>query len=181
MSEAAMNTEPVEAPRVVLVGESNPYGADPHYALYPLPANASGGRLARILGFPSPRQYLRAFPHRVNLLVGNKWSAPATRAAADELLASLPVGSGLVLLGTKVSAAFGADYKMNVFEPRFTQVGAAVLRGFWVVVLPHPSGLNRIWTSDPLAVTRARDAARSLCEKVRGEKGEGARSDEAKV
>jgi hypothetical protein len=62
--------------RVVLVGESNPYGADPRYALYPLPPQASGGRLARILGL-SARQYLRAFPHRVNLLTTARWAAPA--------------------------------------------------------------------------------------------------------
>ena len=70
---------------VVLVGESNPHSADPCHALYPLPPNAAGGRLARVLGLP-PREYLSAFPDRRNLLSGTaKWSAPTARAAADEV------------------------------------------------------------------------------------------------
>ena len=71
---------------VVLVGESNPHSADPCHALYPLPPNAAGGRLARVLGLP-PREYLSAFPDRRNLLPQKaKWSAPLARRAADDVL-----------------------------------------------------------------------------------------------
>jgi hypothetical protein len=31
--------------KIVLVGESNPYGADPYYALYPAPDGSAGHRL----------------------------------------------------------------------------------------------------------------------------------------
>ena len=34
-----------DAPRTWLIGEQNPYGADPAFALYPLPENAAGARL----------------------------------------------------------------------------------------------------------------------------------------
>lgn len=35
-------------PEIVLVGELNPYGADPRYALYDLPVRASGYFMGRV-------------------------------------------------------------------------------------------------------------------------------------
>lgn len=174
MSDATEREEPgYGAPRVVLVGESNPYGADPRFALYPLPPNASGGRLARILGL-SDLEYLRAFPRRVNLLTPSayhhpetppKWSAPKARRRADELLYRTPFGSGLVLLGAKVAAAFRVEYRENLFSVRYSQVGSETPRRFWVAVIPHPSGLNRIW-HEPNSAELARSAVESLRERV---------------
>ena len=56
--------------RVLLVGEVNPYGADPRMALYHLPRGASGDRLREILGLDDAT-YIRRLS-RVNLCTG-RW------------------------------------------------------------------------------------------------------------
>jgi len=146
---------------VLLVGESNPYSTDPRHALYPLPLNAAGGRLARVLGL-SPREYLRAFPDRRNLLTGSaKWSAPTARRGADNVLRAAPVGAVLVLLGAKVTAAFGVEYRPALFLPRMAHVGTNVPRRRVVLVLPHPSGRCREW-NDPQTAERVRSALREV-------------------
>lgn len=125
-----------EPPKPLLVGELNPFGADPYYALYPLPSGSSGGRLARLLGL-SMTAYLRRFD-RANLCTGS-WSAPAARAAAAELRRR---EGKIVLLGAKVRGAFGLDLEPFSVQDRF-------------VVIPHPSGLNRAW-GEPGARDRLR-------------------------
>lgn len=122
---------------MLLVGENNPYGNDPRYALYCLPLNSAGGRLQRlVLGLRFSR-YLEL--ERVNLCSG-KWSVPAARAAAA--LYAPTAERVPVLLGAKVSAAFGVP-----FVP-FTRTEMGV-------VLPHPSGRCTIW-NEPGSVARAR-------------------------
>jgi len=146
---------------VLLVGESNPHSADPRHALYPLPLNAAGGRLARVLGL-SPREYIRAFPDRRNLLSGTaKWSAPSARASADEVLRTSKPGVVLVLLGAKVATAFGVDYRSGLFLPRMAHVGERAPRRHIVRVLPHPSGRCREW-NDPQTAERVRSALREV-------------------
>lgn len=145
--------------RLWLIGEHNPYGADPAYALYPLPHHASGARLARALGLDAAT-YLSTFERR-NLLSCPNWSAPAARAAADDLLREQTHLDRLVLLGAKVSAAFGVDFRSNLFAPRFMQVGHGHLCGRTVLVLPHPSGLSREW-NDPQTAPRSRAAFEAL-------------------
>ena len=145
----------------LLVGESNPHSRHPRHALYPLPPNAAGGRLARVLGL-SARDYLRTFPDRRNLFTGSaKWSAPGARDAADEVLRTAPLGAVLVLLGAKVAAAFGVDYRTTLFLPRMAHVGTDVPRRRVVLVLPHPSGLCREW-NDPHTAARVREALREV-------------------
>lgn len=124
----------------ILVGESNPYGSDPRYALYPYPDGCSGDRLARqILGM-SREHYLEVFD-RVNLCGGgwSKWLADmsAARLASE--------GRRLILLGSKVSGSFGF-----AFEPFSKPV-----RG--VLIMPHPSGRCRLW-NDGVNIQRAREA-----------------------
>jgi hypothetical protein len=129
----------------LLVGEANPYGADPYFALYPLPENASGGRLARILGL-SEQRYLEAFDRRN--LCPTAWSMKVARAEAAKILAEpeRPV----VLLGAKVAKAFGLPY-------------APFTRSARLFLLPHPSGLNRIWNYRG-SVERARELVADLLE-----------------
>lgn len=130
----------------LLVGEQNPYGADPRYALYPAPAWSVGAHLCRgVLGLTA-HEYLRAFD-RVDLVAG-RWSLPQARLAAAAL-----VHPRRVLLGARVCAAHGVP-----FEP-FHHVSSSA--GWWGVVLPHPSGRSRFW-NDPRAVERARSAVRKL-------------------
>ena len=115
---------------VTLVGEVNPYGADPKFALYHLPEYASGNRLRRILGL---RAYTYEALDRRNLCTG-RWSLTDARLAAEEILkTSCPT---VVILGRKAASAFRFKGEFFSAEAR----GAVNL-----ISLPHPSGLNPIW------------------------------------
>lgn len=137
--------------RIVLVGESNPYGADPDMALYPLPREASGNRLRVILGL-TDNQYLGEHD-RVNLCEG-RWSVPR---ATEQALAihQAREGCGIVLCGVRVVGAFAraATYSVNAFPLcRVVEEG-----GRWYLAIPHPSGRNRVW-NDPEVAPRVRAA-----------------------
>lgn len=126
----------------ILVGELNPYGPNPEFALYCDPPNSAGGRLQRLVLGLHPSTYL-AVP-RENLC-DFKWSAPLARARAARIADE---GGLVIALGSKVAAAFGLP-----FTPcEQHDIGVAV-----VVVLPHPSGLNRMW-ADVTLIPRCRKA-----------------------
>lgn len=127
--------------KILLVGELNPYGADPAFALYPLPAHASGARLMAILGL-SLRQYLKEHD-RVNLCTG-AWAVGNARMMAAQILAERPPNTGVVLCGSKVSYAFDVRY-----GGPFQQVITG--RGLRLLSIPHPSGLNRMWNVPEVA------------------------------
>jgi len=139
--------------RAILVGEDNPHSVDPRYALYPYPPNCAGHRLQdKVLGV-GLSEYLGAY-RRVNLCEG-RWRAAAAREKAGEILRDcreLP----LVLLGAKVAAAFGQDFRP--FTVRWLEVGGRFVTV--AVLLPHPSGRCRVW-NDPGSYERARGAMRS--------------------
>jgi len=146
-----METTPSKRP--LLVGELNPYGADPKYALYPLPEHSAGGRLcAAILGL-SRLEYLRRFD-RVNLCVG-KWTMAEARKTAKSIRGDGSLFPGgertVVLLGRKVATAFD----LGVHPPFSVVKGLAST----YVLLPHPSGLCREWNT-PGAVDKARSTLR---------------------
>lgn len=144
-------------PKPLLVGELNPLGSDLRFALYPKPENGSGGRLRRILGMTSSA-YLRAF-RRVNLCAG-EWDAREARLAASRL--ARETGGPFVLLGRKVSAAFGLPYApfhtFNRFDRDATRAA---------LVLPHPSGRCRAW-NDPGAAPLARALVLDLTKRASG-------------
>lgn len=128
----------------LLVGEQNPYGGDPYYALYPAPEGCSGHRLCCLILGMRREDYLRVFD-RVNLCDG-PWSMRQARKQANELRTRR---GPLILLGSKVATAFG--YKFTPFatdcdfdDPRAT-----------TIILPHPSGINRLWNRAD-SVSRAR-------------------------
>lgn len=143
-----MNSKPL------LVGELNPYGTDPRFALYPLPARASGGNLAAILGM-APRAYLRAF-ERVNLCTG-KWLLSDARSRALALILENDTypRRAVILLGSKVCFAFGVKYAP--FTTPMVPPGSPST----YLVLPHPSGLNRVWNASG-ARAKARAAVNAL-------------------
>lgn len=151
----------------ILVGEQNPYGGDDYYALYPAPDGCAGHRLCcLILGMHSA-EYLDAF-ERVNLVRG-KWSAPTARDAARQLVAERMVqgrpSPRFILLGSKVAAAFGAHLPGCEFHPYRTYLGGD---GAWAphyAILPHPSGLCRMW-NEPQAFAKARAAVAALAPEV---------------
>src|SRR6266404_5573815 len=123
-------------PKPLLVGEDNPYGSDPRYALYHYPPNSAGGRLCREVMGLTPREYIRLFD-RVNLCAGN-WKISEARKTAARLMAEHSVRV-FVLLGAKVAKAFGLPY-----EP-FTMRGSMPSDDQLFVQLPHPSGRCRTW------------------------------------
>ena len=127
----------------LLVGESNPYGADPEFALYPSPRGCSGDRLCRLVLRMDPDDYIEKFD-RVNLCAG-PWSTPKARVKAREIFERRNASSEdgpVVMLGAKVTNAF-----LIPFRP-FTVTGR-------YVCLPHPSGLSRAW-NDPCSYALAR-------------------------
>lgn len=149
---------------MIVVGEVNPYGADPRFALYHEPPHAAGGRLRDIL-LMSVRAYVQIA--KVNLCVGT-WSLLAARVAALAIAQRARVeGHGtVVLLGRKVAQAFYVD--LDFFEtmtvvPAQTTLGDAptTTPGLTLALLPHPSGLSRAW-NDPTAAARARRLIRQL-------------------
>ncbi len=145
---------------LTLVGELNPYGADPHFALYDLPEQASGHRLRTIMGVSSAayRQFAR-----VNLCTG-KWSAVAARGLTWDIEVEHPTGV-LVLLGRKVAGVFLSLRRVGTTTPPpFTLVHDGP-GSFRYLVLPHPSGLCREWR-EPGAVERARSLLRTAAPDV---------------
>ena len=126
----------------ILIGELNPYGPDPEFAMYPSPRGCAGWRLCHLVLKMDPDDYLEAFDRR-NLLVASKWSAPRAREAAAQLVRESN-GAPLILLGAKVAAAF-----ILTFQPfstgelpfRFAPPGFSLAQRY--VMLPHPSGLCR--------------------------------------
>jgi hypothetical protein len=152
--------------RVWLVGEHNPYGSDPRFALYPYPPNSAGGRLARVLGIDR-RGYLGAFERR-NLLDVERWSAPAARDAAARVRAEMADGDSAVLLGARVAAAFGFTFEPLRVHRRFADgrgdpdlEARLGQRGIAFLLVPHPSGRSRAW-NDPALAPRVRAAVAAL-------------------
>ena len=152
---------------VILVGEDNPYGDDPRFALYPHPDGSAGARFCRLVcGLPRA-DYIGL--RRTNLCVG-KWSAPAARKAADQLRLDVLPGHVLVLLGRKVAGAFGLagslafstarEADRDVYGPLDVQRLGAAGQVVRYVLLPHPSGRNTTW-NEPGAFERARSLLRS--------------------
>lgn len=142
----------------LLVGEANPWQSDEEtamrYALHPDPPHASGGRLCHVVMGLTERDYLRWYD-RIDLC-HPKWSMPKARAKAYQLVSERGAHDVIVLCGSKVTEAFGigpfSEYAFTIvqrgYEPR-------------LVVLPHPSGLNRAWHV-PDAVAKARAVLRSV-------------------
>jgi hypothetical protein len=157
----------------LIVGESNPYGGDEHFALYPEPAGCSGERLCGFVMGLRRSTYMREF-ERANLVRG-KWSMPAARERAKDLtklsdedeakLRRFEIGRRVedlvelrtfILLGRRVAEAFG--WKSG------PKIGFAQRYHFFIF-LPHPSGRNRIW-SDPEAIRFCRAVLASSLSRI---------------
>lgn len=138
----------------LIVGEANPYQSDAesamYFAMHPDPPHASGGRLCFTIMQLEERQYLRLFD-RTDLCFP-RWSLPKARERAKQLLAERSSSDVIVLCGRKVAEAFGVGG-----EPPFTIYHASHEPA--LVLLPHPSGLNREWHK-PGALLRARAVLR---------------------
>jgi hypothetical protein len=139
----------------LLVGESNPYGSEPEFALYCYPPGCAGYRLRRILGLPQ-HQYLAL--HRKNLC-DDAWSAKHARERAYELLTPHAGWNVMVLLGRKVTETF--EKVALDGAPLVPFATKTCCPGMTLVSLPHPSGRNAAqW--NPKARARARQILREL-------------------
>jgi hypothetical protein len=144
--------------RVICVGEMNPYGASPEFALYDSPPNCAGHRLRRILGLSSDH-YLAL--HRTNLCIGD-WSKDQAKQRVRELLSPDAPWRVIVLLGRKVTEAFE---KVALDAPLIPFTSRACCPGMTLVSLPHPSGRNASsW--NPKLQERARQMLRELAPEV---------------
>jgi hypothetical protein len=142
---------------LLLLGEDNPYGSEPEFALYCYPVGCSGYRLRRILGLPQ-HQYL-GLP-RANLCVSGSWSMKDARRRARDLLSPHVGWDVIVMFGRKVADAF--DYT----QPFFTHVSVPRTGGQTrLVSLPHPSGRNTVW-NDARLIARAREILRELAPEI---------------
>jgi hypothetical protein len=145
----------VSAPRVLLLGEDNPYGSDPSFSLYCYPPRCAGYNLRRIFGLPQ-HQYLGL--HRANLCDGT-WSTKRARERASELLVPLSPHPVIVMLGRKVTDAMRRAAMIDGDMVPFSTTGCCP--GITLVSLPHPSGRNAAqW--NPKARARARQILREL-------------------
>ena len=127
------------------------------------PERSAGGRLCRVVLGLDVAPYLALYA-RVNLCA-QRWSAREARERAVSLIAEWDAidaqrraagslgerATPFVLLGRKVSEAFTGS-----FAPYTAALsgGGAHRRDY--AMLPHPSGLNRMW-NEPRAVERARE------------------------
>lgn len=148
--------EPDTRARPIPVGEDNPYGSDPRYALFCEPPNSAGGRLQRLVLDVSRREYLASF-ERVNLCA-RKWGLREARASAADLRRG--ERGVFVLLGAKVCSAFGFEFNptFRYFDDFSMSTSHQNYQRF--VVLPHPSGLSRAWNA-PGAFDSARATLRA--------------------
>lgn len=111
---------------IVLVGEANPYGNDPHFALYPSPQGSAGYRLCILIMQLTRATYLADFD-RVDLCK-DKWNIFEATATASTL-----TDRWAILCGTKVAKAFAYGFSPPSRHGKH-------------LVIPHPSGLCRMWT-----------------------------------
>ena len=144
--------------RVLLIGENNPYGSEPAFALYCYPPGCAGYRLRRIFGLPQ-HQYLAL--HRKNLCDGD-WSKEQAKTRARELLSPQSPWNVMVLLGRKVTEMFE---KVALDDVPLVAFSTRVCSGMTLISLPHPSGRNTIW-NNPKMPARARAILRELAPEL---------------
>ncbi len=124
----------------------------------------SGLRLCRLAGYGDDwrrwcGEWDRTNVFRVRRAAG-KWSSRLAAVAAEDMVARFDGRPSVVLLGKKVGSAFG-------FDPRsYSTLSQRNVNGVEVTVIPHPSGLNRVWNDPAVSehvagvMTRLAEAAR---------------------
>ena len=124
--------------RVALIGMNNPLSRDPARALWPDPPNCTGWRIWQMLHArtgATKYDYLQAF-HRYNLCPVTEWHTDTAREnwklMEQDLLEKFDT---VVLLGTAVRRAAG------LLLP-------ALYVSRTVIAIPHPSVLNRWYSTD---------------------------------
>ena len=145
--------------RPLIIGEAPARTGDPRRPLL----GRTGSRLAALCGL-ALQDYARTFA-RVNVLErwpgkagkGDAFDLPEARQRAALLRRRFVGGRLVVLLGRRTARAFGLDsaYLLPL------RLSCAT-----VVVLPHPSGINR-WWNEPENVRRASRFLRRVAKEAR--------------
>lgn len=127
-----------------LIGES--LSPDPDVEEPLCTHTTSGRRLADLLPGDYESDYSREnlLDFRVRVGCWRKWHRDRARAAATRLLSDIDLVGvlNLILLGRQVAEAFGLVQPSRMYSRRIFAPNGVVAR---VIVIPHPSGLNRWW------------------------------------
>lgn len=145
--------------KILLVGEDNPISDAPEDALFCYPKNCSGHRLQSKIFGVSKANYLSMW--RTNLCVGG-WSTKKASARAHELLWSNAPWRVVVLLGKKVCDVAASTHESKTYD-MFTSLRLTI--GTRWVFLPHPSGMNRVWSQYGV-VDQARRLMRDVAPEI---------------
>lgn len=132
------------------------------WALYPEPSTSTGGRLCRLADMDTDH-YLAAF-RRMNAFSGwKRYYPPADFVAAGARVAAEVVRSFagvVVLLGSRCERACGVWENTRLRWRQVRHLGGQDLgRAVAVASIPHPSGLNRLYSS-PVIRAEARTILR---------------------
>lgn len=132
--------------RAMIVGEAPSPDRDVEQPL--CPHTTSGRRLAEILPGEYEADYLRRnlLEYRVRPGKWAVWHRRRAAASAGRMLYEWNAPPIAILLGRQVAEAFGLDY---------VPLKATWLGFLRVLIIPHPSGLNR-WWNDQGNARRAR-------------------------
>lgn len=138
--------EDIAGPPVgLLVGEMPGENTSDRLPMFPYPAGSAAGRLLRLSGM-TPGMYLGRFWRR-NLFTSYdpRWNSVAAKTKAEEVREWTRKVDGsirVILLGTKVAAAFGIPMWGRASEttPTNNLVEYATI--------PHPSGRNPIYNQE---------------------------------
>jgi hypothetical protein len=114
---------------MLLIGEANSTLPDNQEALAPEPDFSHGYYLMKLLGL-SRDEYLKRYDRA--LLSGYKWSPWKAQKMATALLLNAPQDQVIVLLGQRVTKAFGLNYMPFTAKGRYR-------------ILPHPGKKNSTW------------------------------------
>jgi hypothetical protein len=154
-----VSREDIAGPPVgMLVGEAPGPNTSGRLPLFPWPASSAAGRLLKLSGL-KPGDFLGRFFRR-NLfdIYTDTWHAPMARERAEQILEEIAaVGSlRVLLLGTRVAAAFGLDslWSRRTVERLVPLSNEQVL--IELASIPHPSGRNQVYND-----AKARAAAQT--------------------
>lgn len=151
--------------RVLLIGQAPSAATNPDLPLYPHNRSCAGGRLVEFFGI-TKGEYLNSYD-RCNLLPfypgksgrGDRFPMREARLCASAVSPFLS-GRVVIFVGRSVATAFGYDKRVIDFFTwrERTRRGSPFTFG----LIPHPSGLNRVFNSTESRVRAKRFHAEAM-------------------
>lgn len=146
-------------PTGLIVGEMPGCSTSSALPMFPYPPNSAGGRLLK-MSLLTPGAYLGRLM-RTNLFsdwneeTNDRWPRGEAEERARLIHEATPREMRVVLLGARVSQAFGLDEYMKLVEQN----------GVLYTAIPHPSGRNLKY-NDPIVRTGARAALQWAADSI---------------